>query len=67
MNKKRESPLTDAFIESLKLKMKDSGLKQTELASFLGKPRQIIQSWWTRKKSPNTESTLKIQAWDKLK
>lgn len=62
----KPTPLTDAFIESLKLKMKDTGLKQSELAEFLGKSRQMVQSWWTRKKSPSTESTLKIQSWEKL-
>lgn len=68
MNKK-PTPLTDAFLESLRDRMYNLKLKKVALAEYLGKSKQAIQCWFTvpRSKSPNAESVLKIQEWEKLK
>lgn len=60
--KPRTYPLTDAFIERLKIKMKETGMKKTALAKLIGVSKQYLNFYFStpRKRSPNCETTLKI-------
>lgn len=53
-------PLTDKFMEDLKLKMKGN-LKQTELADRLGTSKQYVNAWFSKKRFPCGETILKLQ------
>lgn len=57
----KDRPLTNAFIEQLKVKMKDLRIRQTELASLLGTKKQCVYCWFKLKKAPCSETILKIQ------
>ena len=62
----KQTPLTNAFIESLKLKMGQLRIKQTTVARLTGKTKQEVWAWLTsRKRNPNSEMTLKLLELDR--
>lgn len=56
-------PLTDAFIEQLKIKMQETKMKKTSLATLLGISKQYLNFWFQlpRSRNPNGENILRIQ------
>lgn len=54
----KPTPLTDAFIQSLRERLHGLKIKQKDLAKDLGTTPQHLCSWFKRTKSPNSEKTL---------
>lgn len=68
MKPPKPTPLTDQFIENLKVRMQTSSppIRQSSLANFLGASKQKVWSWLTGKtRRPNGEMILKMQVFEK--
>lgn len=63
----KPTPLTDKFLEDLRLKMQELKIKKTKLANYLEMPKQSINRYFHTAKSrkPTGEVILKIQEWIK--
>lgn len=64
---KTPTPYTDAFIEELKVKLKDLKLSRVSMARAVGTSKQTANRWFHHLRSPNGEFILKIQAYIKDK